>query len=72
MRLLHRLACLRPIADLQPKIDFFADLLLQDVGRFIRRAVVFDQRFPDFFWARANQFQLALQKKTQTIDGIDV
>jgi len=45
---------------------------LFDVRRFIGGAVVFDQRFADFLRTRANKFQLALQEKTQTVDGIDV
>ncbi len=45
---------------------------MQDVRRFIGGAVIFDQRFANFFRTRANQLQLALQEKTQTVDGIDV
>src|SRR2546430_172329 len=35
-------------------------------------AVIFDQRFPNFFEACANQLELALEQKAQAIDRVDV
>ena len=49
------------ITDFQAQIDIFSNSLLEDIGSFIRRAVIFDQRLANFLRARANQFQLALK-----------
>ena len=45
---------------------------MQDVRGFVGRAIIFDQRFTDFLWARANEFQLTLEQKIETINRIDV
>ena len=58
--------------DLQIRDRVFADFFLQNVGRFIRGAVVFDERLANFFRAGADQFDLALQEKAQAIDRVDV
>src|SRR5206468_9429297 len=62
----------RTVANFQTKIDVFSDFLLQDVCGFIGRAVIFDQCLANFIWARANELQLALEQKTETVDRIDV
>ena len=58
--------------DLQTKIHVVSDLLHQDVGSLVGRAVVFDQRLPDFLRAGADQLNLALQQEAQAIDRIDI
>ena len=60
------------IANFQSEIDVFADFFLQDIGCFVGSPVVFDQCFTNFLGTGAHQFQLALQKKTEAIDRIDV
>ena len=62
----------RAIAKLQTEIDVFSNFFLNDVRCFVGRSVVFDQRFANFPGARANQFQLALQEKTQAVHRVDV
>ena len=62
----------RAIANFQSEIDVFADSFLQDVRCFVGRPVIFDQCLANFLGTGAHQFQLALQKKTQAIDRIDV
>ena len=44
----------------------------ENIGRFIRRAVIFDERLPDFFRTRANQFDLALEEKAQAVNRVDI
>src|SRR3984893_2889623 len=62
----------RAVADFQIEIDIFADFLLKDVGGFVGGAVVLDERLADFFRACANELDLALQKKTQAVNRVDV
>src|SRR5437773_1002489 len=64
--------CFGAIANLEAEIDFITNLMLEDVGRFLGRAVVFDQGLADFFRRRTNQFEVALEKKIEAVDGIDV
>src|SRR5438034_5269062 len=64
--------CFGAIANLEAKIDFITNLMLEDVSRFLGRAVVFDQGLADFFRRRTNQFEVALEKKVEAVDGIDV
>ena len=40
--------------------------------RFAIAAIIFGERLPDFFRARANQLDLALKQKAQTIDRVDI
>ncbi len=58
--------------DLQAEIHVMPDLLRQDVGSLVGRAVVFDQRLANFLRAGADQLDLALQQKAQAIDRIDI
>ena len=44
----------------------------QNIGRFVRSAVIFDQRLAEFFRAGADQLDLALKQKTQTVDGVEI
>src|SRR2546430_17192570 len=59
------------VAELKTKIDIFANFFFEGIGGFIGRAVIFDQRFPNFFGACANQFELAFGQKAQAIDRGD-
>jgi len=58
--------------DLEPEIDILAQPSLQDIGSFIGRAVVFNQRLSNFLRTAADQLDFALQEKAQTVDVIDV
>src|SRR5256886_11563285 len=64
--------CFGAIANLEAEIDFITNLMLENVGRFLGRAVVFDQGLADFFRRGANQLEVALEQKVKTVDGIDV
>jgi len=68
----HPFRAFSTLGQLETEIDFLADFFLQDIGGFVGRAVVFDQAFANLVWTRANQLDLALEKKAQTIDRIDV
>src|SRR6266700_3727725 len=58
--------------NLEAKIDFITNLMLKDVSRFLGRAVVFDQGLANFFRRRTNQLEVALEKKIEAVNGIDV
>src|SRR5437762_4304443 len=60
------------IADLEAEIDFITNLMLQDVSRFLGRAVVFDQGLANFLRRRTNQLEVALEQKIEAVDGIDI
>src|SRR5437762_11191145 len=64
--------CFGAIANLEAEIDFITNLMLEDVGRFLGRAVIFDQCLANFFGRRANQLEVALEKEVEAVDGIDV
>ncbi len=57
---------------LETEIDIFADLFLDDVGGLVGRAVILNESFANLLRARADEFNLALQQKTQAIDRVDV
>ena len=62
----------RAVADFETKIDICPDFFLQHVRGFVGRAVVLDKRLANFLRTGADQFELALKQKTQTVDGIDI
>src|SRR5438874_2311854 len=64
--------CFGAIADLEAEIDLITNLMLEDVGRFLGRAVVFDQGLANFFGRGANQLEIALEEEVEAVDGIDV
>ena len=47
-------------------------VVLQDVGRFVGGAVIFDQRLANFLRTGADQLDLALQQKTEAVDRVDI
>ena len=57
---------------LEPEIDVVPDLFRQNIGRFISRAVIFDERLPDFIGAGADQLDLALQQEAEAVDRVDI
>ena len=60
------------VSNFQAKIDIFSDFFSQHFGSFIGRSVIFDQRFANFLWAGANDFQFALKEETQAVDRVDI
>ena len=54
----------------QAKIEIWAEFLLKDIRGFVGSAIVFDERVADSCRTGANQFDLALQKKTQAVDCV--
>ena len=49
-----------------------ADFFAQDIDRFLRAAVIFDQRLPDFFGRGADQLDLAFQQKAEAVDAVEI
>ena len=49
-----------------------ADLPEQIFRRLIRGPVIFDERFANFFRARADQFDLAFQEKGEAVDAVEI
>ncbi len=64
--------CFRAVANFETKIDIYPDFFLQDVRGFVGRAVILDKRLANSLRTGADQFELALKQKTQTVDGIDI
>src|SRR2546430_5479479 len=60
------------VANLEAKIDFITYLMLEDVSRFLSCAIIFDQGLADFLRRRTNQLEVALEKKIEAVDGIDI
>jgi hypothetical protein len=56
----------------QSKIDIFAEFFLQDVGCFIGRSVVFDQRFANFWGLVHTSSNSRCRRKLEAVDRIDV
>src|SRR5438067_5185446 len=64
--------CFGAIANLEAEIDLIPNLMLEDVSRFLGRAIIFDQGLANFFRRSANQLKIALEQKVESIDGVDV
>src|SRR5205085_10984014 len=64
--------CFGAVANLEAKIDFITYLMLEDVSRFLSCAIIFDQGLADFLRRRTNQLEVALEKKIEAVDGIDI
>jgi hypothetical protein len=58
--------------DFEAEIDVVPDLLHENVRRFVRGAVIFDEGLPDFLRAGADQLDLALQEEAEAVDRIDI
>src|SRR5205085_9446900 len=58
--------------DFEAEVDILPDLLRQNIRRFIGRAVIFNERLPNFFRTRNDQLDLALQEEAEAVDRVNI